>query len=438
MGAEGLGALAIFVPILTGLEKSDLLHVADLSLVVFGGYLLALQARNPSIPLMGVKSDETSRPWALAAELLLLAVTLSLAWQIVRHASPALWAESWCQSVFRFGNPFSFLTAGYLLMMGLAFFRLLLDQGPLLEAWLLPALLAQLAATAAFFLLQWFAHFPEAYGGIICFLPYEDISSFGSAAASSFMFFAALCFRPGSGRRLATFGFAVAAAVALALDVASWSRGAWLSTAIGLACLAWLMLPRRLTAALLIAALAAIIWVNRNADNPAWNEHPFAWRLIRLVRLENPVNKDPSRFTLYRKAAAMIIERPWIGHGVGSFYLESVRYGPRNDPYALVPDYAHDAWLLIAAELGLPVATLAGVMVIFALRRGLGGAERGNPDSLRFAAAASLLTYVLTQVTANSLTEYPSNQFLFWLLIAALLGNAAKDALQLPGAVTLR
>jgi O-antigen ligase len=197
--------------------------------------------------------------------------------------------------------------------------------------------------------------------------------------------------------------------------------------------------------------------------------------------LEKPSSKAPDRLNLYHKAIDMIRERPIAGHGIGSFYLTSVRFSRSGNPNAEVPDFAHNFLLQMATELGVPVAALFLALILFALwqgyrksgarkkfqvpspfaeasadrsskfqdieaenpeaggekwkaesgsRDGRTGRQSNGQDCATLGVTMALVAYLITQMTANALNIYVSNQFFFWFLMAAALcgSDGRKEA----------
>jgi O-antigen ligase len=215
----------------------------------------------------------------------------------------------------------------------------------------------------------------------------------------------------------------------LTLVVLSWSRAAWLAGLVFLLLVALFRLSRKWTAASLIVLVAVVALVNAVPGNAPQPGQPYLARLAALMRLESPIQKDPVRLNLYRKAAAMIERRPLTGHGIGSFYRESVAFAPPNDPHGREPEFAHNALLQVAAELGLPAAAALAALTAWGLWRGIGAWLAGRPQGravLALGTALSLGAYLQTQMTANSLNVYASNQFFFWFLLAALLAKGGR------------
>ena len=441
----------------------------------------------------------------LAADVLITAVLASLIVQIVRHQdSPELWKVFWNQSGFGFGDPLYFITSAFVWLQGLFFFRMLCGEGTAekfqvssskyqdrsaqgggaIAAWAKPVFMVYGGTLLAFYLFQLCFHIPEPSDTITYCSPFEDIHSFGSIAVAVFAF-ALVSWVRRSWAKTALNGMYVTGL--LALVVASWSRATWLAGALVLLLVAWIRLPKRWTAILVAMGAIAVVVLNANANRESWNQNIYLHRLITLVRFENPLSKDPTRVDLYKKAFGMIQEHPLTGHGIGSFYLTSVRFARPGDPYADRPEFAHNFLLQMAAELGVPAAALFAALLGAALwrgyraarsltevpgsiplRRGFGGQESQvsriqppttaapqigssvpsaespekadtilTPDSCllspqheMLAVTMALTAYLLTQMTANSLNVYVSNQFFFWFLMAAVLCANPKSEVE--------
>ncbi len=383
----------------------------------------------------------------LAADILIAAVSLSLAWQLWRNReSAALLKALLLQPAFGYGDPWYFLTSAFLWLQGLFFFKAQCGLwarrgapaagGPAqagAAAGFMGAVFLVYGLTMAVFALAQLAfQIPKGWTVAGLQSPFEDISSFGSIAVAVFIYTVATR-RAAPLLRLSAGIFGCAGL--LAMVVASWSRGAWLAALVFLAFIAVSRLSKLWASTLLVFPVAASILINGASKAGVWTDQPYLARLAALVRLENPIHKDPVRLNLYKKAAAMVCQRPIAGEGIGSFYLKSVNYARSGDPYALQPDFAHNVFLQIAAELGVPVAALFAVLVALGLLRGLrawarrnaAGSRDGNCALPVLGATLSLGAYMQTQMTANSLNVYVSNQFFFWFLLAAILALTARD-----------
>ncbi len=406
----------------------------------------------------------------LAADVLITVVLASLVMQIARHHdATGFWTPFCRQPVFSYGDPLYFMTSAFVWLQGLFFFRMLSakgteergnegardkgeEQGALskersaggeaVSAWAKPVFVVYGCTLAAFYLFQLCLHIPEPIDTTTYCSPLEDIHSFGSIAVAVFAF-AIASWRRQSWARTLIYGIGVIAL--LTLVVASYSRATWLAGALVLLLVAWIRLPKKWTAALVGLGVIAVVIINANAGRETWNRNPYLWRLISLARVENLANKSPDRFNLYYKTVGMIREHPFVGHGIGSIYLTSVRFARPGDPYADIPNFTHNFLLQMAAELGVPAAALFAALIGCALHRGYRRWKiedrRANAEAIRspvsgiryhehamLGVTMALVAYLITQMTANALNIYISNQFFFWFLMAAVLSFNTESA----------
>lgn len=436
----------------------------------------------------------------LAAEVLITAVLASLVMQVARHHGEGkFWTIFWSQSVFGYGDPLYFLTSAFVWLQGLFFFRMLIrgagkislspsathretqitaglqksgcgfrkpdNESPValdnqmikaesnrapdtvVLAWVRPAFIVFGLSTAVFYLFQRLFGVPDSHDTARCCAPFEDIHSFGSFVVTLFIFGVA-SWRKNVWPKMIFRGIWIIGL--LALVVLSWSRATWLAGVICLLLLGWLRLPKRWIFLPLVLLSAAIAMINLNANRESWGRNEYLWRLSSLVRIENLEAKDPDRIHLYQKALAMIREHPLIGHGIGSFYLNSEHYARPGDPYATLPDFAHNFILQLAAELGLPCTALFVAFIGYALFHGYRqwkakyqdvAAEPAEPLRSKlpplqneiFGTVMALTAYLITQMTANGLNIYITNQFFFWFMMAAVLMTADNGSLAFTG-----
>jgi O-antigen ligase len=487
---SALFAFTAAVPLLTGLSQTGFLNCTFPPSLVFSSLWMGIAARNlvrkcvrrnlpvtlrtshqPSF-INNAVADERSAAEAnttnsniettldkppfcsyfpsLVTDAFIAVLMLSLAWQLWRQRDSAeLWSVFFNRAVLGYGDPWYFLNSAFLWLQGLFYFEIVypsrvaqwvesVDSKVAVEAvakWVRPVFAVYWATMAVFFLMQYIFHIPKGWAGAGFQAPYEDISSFGSVAVSVFIFAVATrCIAPRHKPAIDILG----CISLLIMVVASWSRGSWLAGSVFLLLIAVFRLPRLWTTALILIAIAAVVSINANSNRPFWTTQPYLARLVALVRLENPTNKDLAgiaRINLYKKAARMIQQHPLVGHGIGSFYLKSVDYAPANDPYAGTPEFAHNAFLQIAAELGVPLAVLFAVLTAWALWRGIriwirqkaAKSQSSAHALLALGVTLALGAYLQTQMTANSLNVYVSNQFFFWFLMAAILSINARE-----------
>jgi O-antigen ligase len=379
----------------------------------------------------------------LVTSVLISAVLISLATEIWKHYnSTALWPVLANRPIMGFGDSWYFLTSAFLWLQGLFYFAALSRQprrlpGRDLEldvtlidvaGWVGPVIASYGINLFAFTLMQIIFHIPEGWAGAGLQAPYEDISSYGSIAVSVFIFSVATSHIVPKCR----LAVRVVACISLfAMVIASWSRGAWLAGLVFLLLIAVFRLSRVWITALILSIIGFLVVVNLNATRSYWVSQPYLARLVALARFENPAKKSIERVNLYDKAARMIRDRPLIGHGIGSFYLKSTKYADPRDPVGNTPDFAHNVFFQIAVEQGVPIAVLFAAMLTWVLWLGIytwikqRAAPARCPQGVLTILGITLAlgAYIQTQLTANSLNVYTSNQFFFWLLVAALLAT---------------
>lgn len=299
--------------------------------------------------------------------------------------------------------------------------------------------------TIVLFLFQYVFNIPQGWVPGY-FFPFEDISSFGSIAVALFAF--ALARQRFFNRRMLIANFLAAIAL-LALVAASWSRATWLAALVAVFSVALARLKVLWTLGIMIIlVLILLVVTDRDANGDLFNRHPYIWRLITLVRIENPVRKSSGRIDLYWKALNMITAKPLVGHGIGSFYMSSRNYARPGDSKANVPDFAHNTFLEVAAEEGLPAASIFAALCLGILSLGFScwrsicrvaprkckiavvsfWPETSNIRLTILAPLLALAVYLETQLTANSLNVYVSNQFFFWFLMAAVLVTSKRSS----------
>lgn len=417
----------------------------------------------------------------LVTDVLITIVLVSFAMQIVRHLGVAdFWMKFWTMPVLGYGDPAYFVSSAYVSLEGLFLFRLLCFGQTRLAAWVKPVFIIYGLTLATFMMIQVELRVPDPllpyspWTSVVS--PLEDIHSFGSFAVSIFAFFGASWPKRSWAQTTRTSVWTIGL---LGLVIASWSRATWLVGVICLLLIGGIRFGKRWTIISVALLALALVEINQSAKHELRTHNAYLERLASLALWQNPESKIPTRIYLYKKAVSMICEHPMMGGGVGSFYLSSVRFAWPGDPNANVPNFAHNFLLQLAAELGLPVTALFAALIGYALWRGFRrwrgnegerdrGRERGSAgedESERVGRSdgptvlpsdgvtvrrchvgtvrqyygateegltmlgitMALVAYLITQMTANALNIYVTNQFLFWFLMAALLAGARSD-----------
>lgn len=446
-----LFAFTVGTALLCGLADSNLLGCTWPPSIVFStiwignvARLLIYRATRPVEPHSGAGECTPTTVAICLAELLITSVLWSLAVQILRQTHDTeFWPVFWSRAIFGFGDPYYFVGSAFIWLQGLFYFRLLIravsasaETASPITAWIKPMFFSCTCVLLISFLIQSTMNIPttpRSFAGMVLevSLPYEDSHAFGSIAAAVFAFAVATWPRIPRTRSLA---HAAAAALLLLLVIASWSRAAWMALVVALLLLAWRKLPL-LWSAGLTALIATAILTLGLARKDSWtvDNNPFLYRLGNLLRIDQP------RLDLYHKAFGMVRERPLLGQGIGASYRASVRFAQPGDPLAKVPDFMHDFLLQITTEQGLFVASvyagLFGWVLWRGLRIGFISSMPAFPEQPAvFGAAVALATYLITQLTANSLNVYISNQFFCWFLMAAIFFGTEIRRQQLSAA----
>lgn len=357
-------------------------------------------------------------------DVLSTAIFISLTIQFLQlRAAPTGIEGVFTQASFGFGDKRYFITSGFLWLQGLFYFRYFITKSFNAFKWITSVFKVYAVTIAAFFVVQYIFRVPDPFYGFACFLPYEDISSFGSVVVSLFAFF--ITAHTLELDRNSIRYFIIPAGLGI-MVIACWSRATWLAALVTLSGFTWLRAGTKwFLKGLLILALV-VVGVNLQNGNPTWRDSFYLTRLLSLAKFENPMNKHAGRIDLYAKALRMIADRPVTGHGIGSFYLKSVHFANTSEKslYPNLPDFAHNTLAQVAVELGLPSAlAFAGLLTSVFCRAGL--AYRGNKLDQRkrpkvVAGMFCLAIYFATQMTANSLNVYISNQFFFWFVVCAV------------------
>ncbi len=471
-----LFAFTASLPLLAGLGQTAMLPIPIPASLVFCSIWLGYQARiawgafgrRRERPQRDPKCRHAAGRYPIiCTDLLMSAIVVSAAIQACLVGGSVDWTRAFKQPIFAYIDPLYFLDAAFVWLQGLFFFRCLWESeafsalsafepqtgspkrnmcSPLQDAgptryWIRPVLGTYAVAITVFLALQYALHFPVGWVAAGYFSPFEDISSFGSIAASVMIFWLAAF--SGSTLRHMVREATLCIAMLLAV-VASWSRAAWLSATCFLLVTCWLRLPRKWSLSIVGVLCALVAIGNFEGNRPSWQGNEYLARFVSLVRLENPANKDAGRFNLYHKALGMIEARPLWGHMIGSFYGSAAKYAAADDPFGTRPDFAHDVLLQVAAELGVPVALLFLALCGFTIYSGItkcpvsgrrarkisGNIGTHSSHSMPYinakilpllGAILALAVYLGTQMTANSLNVYASNQFFFWFLMAVVL-----------------
>jgi len=221
-------------------------------------------------------------------------------------------------------------------------------------------------------------------------------------------------------------------AVAMLLLVTSLltaSRGGFLSLVLGVLALAGFVLVKRRPGFKVVAGSAVAVVAILGLMVALFGEQVLD-RLDNRPNIVNETSTDETatgRVAVWLKTIDLIERRPWLGHGYGSYELafESVRE-PR---FGAIFDYAHNTYLEVASDVGVPAAAAlyAGGTLLFATC--LVGAFRRREDM-----ALPLVGVGVTVVTAaHAITDFSLQIPAIATLYAALMGLACAQAYSRAG-----
>jgi O-antigen ligase len=127
---------------------------------------------------------------------------------------------------------------------------------------------------------------------------------------------------------------------------------------------------------------------------------------------------DNTRLSLYRSTLRMIMDHPWFGTGLGTFAWAFPAY--RNDDISMygIYDRAHNTLLEIAAEAGLPLASLVVIGWLIAFAVLMHGVRIRRRDRVVPAAALSIALLAVLHSLVDFSLQIPG----FAIVVFGLLG----------------
>lgn len=187
------------------------------------------------------------------------------------------------------------------------------------------------------------------------------------------------------------------------------SRGAWLGLIAG--GLTWLGLGGRRgrIAALIGVAVVAALTLGNQSRLISW------WQ-------------TDVRPVIWRSTLSMIAAQPWTGHGLGTFVATYPTY--RDPAYFQRPkatnvtDHAHNEWLQVVAEQGIPAVIVMSLLWLWSVAQGICNARTNHLSRGLVAAAVVFLVHGAIDIGLRTATIQP----VFWLLLGMLGGNGENQA----------
>ena len=163
------------------------------------------------------------------------------------------------------------------------------------------------------------------------------------------------------------------------------SRAGWLALGFSVFLFTRLLGPealsRRVRTVLGVAVLTLVVWMGlRVASQP----------LLKRVESVSLTSGANSRVQLWAAAVRMAADRPFTGHGVAGYDHAFARY--RKAGQAGRPEYAHNDYLEVACDFGLPGLTLLLWALVVFWREALEGLRHSHSDLKRQAKQAAAIS----------------------------------------------
>lgn len=132
-----------------------------------------------------------------------------------------------------------------------------------------------------------------------------------------------------------------------------------------------------------------------------------------------------NRGELYRQVWEMIMLRPWLGYGGGSFPIVFPIFEEAPLALDLVWDKAHSTYLALWAELGLVAGSIPVVVVASLCARAMGGLRDPSSLAVSLAAIGCTVVYGAHAVVDFSL-EIQANTYVFLAVLALGAATVAR------------
>lgn len=255
---------------------------------------------------------------------------------------------------------------------------------------------------------------------------YRDHTSYGAALAMILPFVLAFIYNTFRSKPLISYIYIIVFAWLVLATVLSYTRAAWISL-LGAGALFVFMWMRVHVKYLIVAAaitlfLAFIFWPeismrlekNKQDSSNELNEHVQS-----VTNIATDVS-NLERINRWKSAYRMILERPLVGFGPGTYQFEYAGYQRSFDMTWVSTNFgdvgnAHSEYIGAAAEMGIPGALIFGGIVIVGLLTGYRVVTRtkGQKRVLAIAMILSLSTYYL-HAFLNNFLDMDKIAILFW------------------------
>jgi O-antigen ligase len=320
-------------------------------------------------------------------------------------------------------GPFWCIDASQILLQGLFFFRMFDLEMDRHKEWriLRSIFYVHVAVIFIFSLLNWIYQIPAKLFAINVFAPFDDIHSYGSYLVFLFFLFFIPSIYKTAKHKLLNLGLSFAL---LFFIVLSGSRTTWLALAVLLIFVVIRQSSKYYRIFIIMGALSFIVLVSIYSSTLLESHNFYINRLGNLVNFEQ-LSKDialDNRELLWKRAGRILIDRPFTGSGIGTFYRISPQYEDPDDK--AMPAYhenTHNYYLQLGSELGIPALCVFFFLIACVYK---GGCRELHKKERRGAFVGGLLfglsAYLMTMLAGHPLL-LSNQQFLFWFIIACIV-----------------
>lgn len=348
-------------------------------------------------------------------------ILVSLIMQLVIFPADFVLNRLWSCSFSGQNDPLYGIDGSYVLLQGLFFFRVM-DSG-LNKVRDLKAVVGvfwlQTCIIICFSMLQLIARIPKPYKDFgILFSPFEDIHSYGSYVALLLFLMAALSFGKTAKNK-----FSAVLALFLLAFVFLTSSFATLGATLIVGCIYGMTqfrFGKIVIGVFVTLTFFVLLYANLNASLLDSQEGVLAKRYAKGLKLDTLVGKLDGRFMSWDQALGIIWEYPITGSGVGTFFRISRHYHFSDTPHPRRIENAHNYYLQLCADLGIPALLIFLGIILFTFKAGFEVLKKGLVENrmvkgLLFGASV----YLITMLTGHPLL-LSNQQFLFWFVIAVI------------------
>ncbi len=130
------------------------------------------------------------------------------------------------------------------------------------------------------------------------------------------------------------------------------------------------------------------------------------------------------RVELWKRALDVIKAKPWLGTGINTYNVAHAKYDT-NQSWRVRGYYAHNGYLQLAAEIGIPgISSFLFFLILFFIRGArCANSVRGSPEELtQLGMLTGLLAFLLYGLFDTNL-QSPQSLISFWFMAGVLLAS---------------